>query len=226
MQQADIDEDKLRRILTNVMVATRLYSASDAEYLKIREDTGKGDVNKQSYTVSIDHSYVCLTRKTSGLINDNLQQLGGCSDMTSDEIGAILARLHDRVTPETHFCYKLNNDRLVRTESPVVGHFLVAFAERCPFAEKKVRYAFHIALLKHYLPSKLDNVDFFFNQEVVAPIEHVDNSLCIVCIKNQRTMLIKPCHHLMVCIECANTLKDYRCPVCQSAIKSLTRVYM
>ena len=60
--------------------------------------------------------------------------------------------------------------------------------------------------------------------------EERDRKLCVVCQDNDKNILIFPCKHLCVCIECveeiANSSVDRRkCPLCRGRISSYLEVY-
>lgn len=227
LRQADINEDLLCRVLTNIVVATRLYATTDASYMKCRDDPLKGARNKDSYIVSVDYNYVCIVRKSITHICDSIQQLGGCGDVTPSGIEAILNSLCLRYTPPASASYRLEKGRLVRVENAVTRQHRLALIEQYVFEENKTALVIHVGLLKHYLPSKLDNVDPFLGDIphplALAPIQQLN---CIVCLKNERTLLIKPCHHVSLCFECVGLLKNNQCPVCNTGIKSFHRVYL
>jgi len=50
---------------------------------------------------------------------------------------------------------------------------------------------------------------------------------CVVCMDSARDSLLVPCHHLCVCMACANSLKTDHglCPVCRQNITGVIRVY-
>ena len=48
--------------------------------------------------------------------------------------------------------------------------------------------------------------------------------LCVVCLDEEKEMMLKPCNHLCVCGECVQCL-DGTCPVCRGAFQGYERVY-
>ncbi|XP_022100990.1 E3 ubiquitin-protein ligase RNF26-like [Acanthaster planci] len=61
--------------------------------------------------------------------------------------------------------------------------------------------------------------------------EERDRQLCVVCQDNGKNILILPCKHLCVCLECVEEItgqqrRDARkCPLCRQAIRSYLEVY-
>ena len=53
---------------------------------------------------------------------------------------------------------------------------------------------------------------------------------CKICWDAETTMMFRPCNHLCVCKECADTVLDLtarerKCPICRKKIRSAERVY-
>ncbi|TNJ27966.1 Ankyrin repeat protein 2 [Giardia muris] len=48
---------------------------------------------------------------------------------------------------------------------------------------------------------------------------------CIICLMNQRNILLLPCNHLCVCSSCMRQLENQKCPLCNGSIKGVARVY-
>lgn len=58
----------------------------------------------------------------------------------------------------------------------------------------------------------------------VPPSEPHNKRLeCVVCMENEKTILIVPCHHVSTCEACIQRL--VRCPICQVRIETTTRIY-
>ena len=66
------------------------------------------------------------------------------------------------------------------------------------------------------------------NSQVLAANTFSTFSLCIVCMHQERNILIEPCCHLCVCAECSSVLLESqgKCPLCRRRIQTLTRVYL
>lgn len=66
------------------------------------------------------------------------------------------------------------------------------------------------------------------SQEVGASsAEATPPTECVVCMDGARDSLLVPCHHLCVCMTCANTLRTDHglCPVCRQNITDVIHVY-
>ena len=57
-----------------------------------------------------------------------------------------------------------------------------------------------------------------------------EDTLCVVCITNPKCMLIRPCNHACLCIDCAKMLTTEavlrECPLCRGDITGLERIYI
>lgn len=56
-----------------------------------------------------------------------------------------------------------------------------------------------------------------------------DDMTCIICITNQRCILLDPCNHLVLCGTCALAFtqkNDVECPVCRRKIRDMSRVFL
>ena len=64
--------------------------------------------------------------------------------------------------------------------------------------------------------------------EKIVKIEEDEETLCVVCLTEQKCMLIRPCNHICLCLECSNLLKSKvnECPLCRGRIEHIERVYM
>ena len=48
---------------------------------------------------------------------------------------------------------------------------------------------------------------------------------CIACRDRERSVLLTPCGHLVLCSKCAVDNDDQRCPVCRIAIEAIVPVH-
>ena len=57
-----------------------------------------------------------------------------------------------------------------------------------------------------------------------------DDGKCVVCFTNQKCMLIRPCNHACLCIDCAKLLLEEselkECPLCRGHINRVERIYI
>lgn len=209
----ELSRDKLNRILTNVWVLTKLYSPRHADFRREYDEEITVN-NKTNRTVVIDHNYVSIVRKTRDQINNSIQQLCGCEDITDDEVGRICQKLTQYSTLDTCGRFCLKEDQLIEEESGIIKMpFLLAIIDNCPFTNK-ARYNFHVSLFQIYGP----------NTDKVTVLKAALD--CIICLDNQRDIILMPCHHLIMCHGCTGALKDFKCPMCKMSIQSIERVYM
>ena len=50
-----------------------------------------------------------------------------------------------------------------------------------------------------------------------------EQKLCVICLDKERVMVLTPCFHLCVCIECSVPLTS--CPLCRNVIVTKNKVY-
>ena len=66
--------------------------------------------------------------------------------------------------------------------------------------------------------------------EKIVKVQNDEQNLCVICLSEQKCMLIRPCNHVCLCLECSNLMKDKskesECPLCRVRIKLFERVYM
>ena len=56
--------------------------------------------------------------------------------------------------------------------------------------------------------------------------EYLRNLECIICMRNCVSVILLPCFHAQLCINCANNLKTKRkCPTCLSSILTPKKLY-
>ncbi len=54
-------------------------------------------------------------------------------------------------------------------------------------------------------------------------IEEKYRHSCVVCLGNEREILLKPCKHFCLCVSCLSQLK--RCPVCNQTISTSEKIF-
>ena len=106
----------------------------------------------------------------------------------------------------------------------VVSFFMVPFASAPTllltiiFSMGVIGYGLYLlllpdALLRQGRVARNNNLD----------TDTVDANLCVVCLVNPKTHLIKPCNHFCVCADCIRQLND--CPLCKRPINIYERIY-
>lgn len=46
---------------------------------------------------------------------------------------------------------------------------------------------------------------------------------CVICCTNVAKMLVQPCNHLVLCLEC--NVKLDKCPICRSTITNICKIF-
>lgn len=50
---------------------------------------------------------------------------------------------------------------------------------------------------------------------------------CAMCLEHKKNVLLKPCRHICLCVECARALHEKpQCPVCRGAITGAELVFI
>ena len=62
---------------------------------------------------------------------------------------------------------------------------------------------------------------------VVFSVSEASGKDCAICMDRQRDCLLCPCHHLVTCNDCAQSLISRRdgCPICRKDITEIIHVY-
>ena len=55
--------------------------------------------------------------------------------------------------------------------------------------------------------------------------EEKATKLCTVCLDNPRTMFVRPCKHYCLCERCLEKLTTRKCPICNSRIECVEKIY-
>lgn len=52
------------------------------------------------------------------------------------------------------------------------------------------------------------------------------DSLCVICLSDERTTAVLPCRHMCLCADCAQSLRTQsnKCPICRGPVQSLLHI--
>ena len=65
------------------------------------------------------------------------------------------------------------------------------------------------------------------NEDLKLEVENEkDEKLCIICVDNNRNILLQPCNHFCMCNKCMLYKKWAKCPLCRQHIQSTLDVYV
>ena len=53
---------------------------------------------------------------------------------------------------------------------------------------------------------------------------YLNNFYCILCLKNQKNVVINQCNHFVLCYQCQINLKPKKCPICHCQFTNITTV--
>eukprot|EP00051_Salpingoeca_urceolata_P032525 m.16171 g.16171 ORF g.16171 m.16171 type:complete len:497 (+) comp5174_c1_seq1:152-1642(+) len=64
-----------------------------------------------------------------------------------------------------------------------------------------------------------------------------EDRLCVICLTNERELMVKPCNHLCMCLTCAELMNKHadeqtagvqysKCPVCRTPVTGTARVFL
>ena len=48
--------------------------------------------------------------------------------------------------------------------------------------------------------------------------------LCMICMDNEKNVLIQGCNHYVICDKCENRLHTKKCPLCQKSYSNVIKV--
>lgn len=94
-------------------------------------------------------------------------------------------------------------------------------------AEKKVSYD-----RVNNEVEEIKKIDINYERILLQRNNGLNRIECIVCLENQRNIILIPCKHLVMCSECYDkyTLHLYmhhaKCPVCRTRIENMEKVYL
>jgi hypothetical protein len=88
-------------------------------------------------------------------------------------------------------------------------------------------------LSQSYLRDKISKKDCQFMYIYPLNNETVNRTLnltCVICMENDRNILIEPCHHICCCRTCIDHLRDgnrpnFNCPICRTSITRTVEIY-
>jgi len=63
-------------------------------------------------------------------------------------------------------------------------------------------------------------------QDVKKQSEEEEATDCVICLSNKKTVLLLPCKHLCLCIDCSKNQSIIDCPLCRIKIESKTSVFV
>jgi hypothetical protein len=60
------------------------------------------------------------------------------------------------------------------------------------------------------------------------PPQDPDESLCVVCISNRKTVVLLPCRHMCVCPDCVQAILQVEpaCPLCRAQVEDTIKVFV
>ena len=115
---------------------------------------------------------------------------------------------------------------------PIINFFAMPFASApillftIVFSVGMAVYGICLMLLKtaKTVPQTVDRQPRIIMEDLTRDaLDTGDNNICIVCLVNPKTHLIKPCNHFCVCGECIRQLNE--CPLCKQPINMHERIY-
>ena len=112
---------------------------------------------------------------------------------------------------------------------PIINFFAMPFASAptllftIVFSVGMVVYSIYLMLLKSVSQTVERQPRIIMENLTGEGLDTGDNNICIVCLVNPKTHLIKPCNHFCVCGECIRQLNE--CPLCKRPINMHERIY-
>lgn len=151
------------------------------------------------------------------LFNESLQHVFTPTTKTFRSIIDYLFRVFQEYKNEyqgydeiTDFCERMLD---------VMTSFVVDFIT--PFYYTSLSLGFSVAKEKQeadFSNSANRMMDTFFHEIEEFLSDDSDSLICCICLDKLRNVIFYPCKHVVVCLECLETLKD-SCPYCRTTIK-------
>lgn len=61
---------------------------------------------------------------------------------------------------------------------------------------------------------------------LIVNLEEDIQRLCVICHDREKCVILMPCRHLCLCVECSNHIAVDSCPKCRAVISSKINVYL
>ena len=61
---------------------------------------------------------------------------------------------------------------------------------------------------------------------LIVNLEEDLQRLCVICHDSEKCVILMPCRHLCLCVECSNHIAVDSCPKCRAVISSKINVYL
>lgn len=112
---------------------------------------------------------------------------------------------------------------------PVVNFFAMPFSSAPTllftiiFSVGMAVYGIYLMVLKTFPHTVNRQPRIIMENLTRGDLDTGENNVCIVCLVNPKTHLIKPCNHFCVCGECIRQLNE--CPLCKRPINMHERIY-
>lgn len=68
------------------------------------------------------------------------------------------------------------------------------------------------------------DIDLKQQQQQTSGLDKVELLLCKICMTNERNVLLKPCHHVVVCSDCSDKIAE--CSVCRELITEKIKIFI
>jgi hypothetical protein len=183
------------------------------------------DVPFTSEVVKKDYNYIAVCYQSYDLMYKAFALALG---ITTKEVEEMILYLKNQYTPTFISSYKLDNDnkQLLEDDSRRKEIRKLVLMDICPDFHKRicfltafVRYSSDIYL---NIPNLMRDCFYRYREEQ----ETTERKYCIICMERNRDTIIIPCNHVISCSTCNNKHNYKQCPMCQTDIKSMNKIYM
>ena len=106
--------------------------------------------------------------------------------------------------------------KALESQLVVLADLLHESTSECSRQRRKCDRMWHMAMRLHAHRSKPGHD----SEEAIT-----DLGECIACRDRERSVLLTPCGHLVLCSKCAVDNDDQRCPVCRVAVEAIVPVH-
>ena len=91
----------------------------------------------------------------------------------------------------------------------------------------------HYGLRERSMPSQVPSSSKLSPDELRKRLDHErDKRLCVVCQDQSKSVLVLPCRHMCMCVDCGHEIAGARtrqqriCPLCRTPIETIMNVYL
>jgi|ERR1700761_8171495 len=215
-----INHEKLSRLMDLLVYSCQLdeINHNTTRFRDVPPYTNEEDVKK-------DYNYIAICYESYDVMYESF---ASALKLTPKEVEEMIIYMKNQYTPTFISSYTLDNDnkqllednsRRKEIRKLVLMDICQGFHKRICFLTAFVRYSSDIYL---NIPNLMRDCFYRYKEEH----ETTERKYCVICMERNRDTIIIPCHHVISCSICNDKHKYKKCPMCQSDIKCMNKIYM